>query len=288
MASFTALMFVYPAIAAPFPTGSKFSRSVQKWTGLNFVCQVLTSQVVRRGLQRKLGGQMKVRIKLFSLTDLLAGKVKSIDVRLTGSNYRGVPLGKLHISCAQPVWFSYKKKGTTRPGLRAPTLIKIEGDVSEKELGEALKTSRVSSALRMIKLNLPGLGAQQLQLLQPKVDLKDNLVKVETVLVTQGATLETGVPLTVVGSPKLEGDSKIVLQNLQVSSPELPAQEEFSLFCQELLNPLVDFCKMDRLDHAFRLQSLTIANDQLHYAGSLLIAPRAAMTGLSGGVARKQ
>lgn len=288
LASVMALTFVCPAIAHPFPIGSKFSRSVQKWTGLNFVCQLGASQVIARGLKLKLGGQIKVKIKIFSVTDLLAGKVKSVDARLVGSCYRGVPFGKLHVACAQPVWICYRKKRGTRPGVLSPTLINIEGDVSEVELGEALKTPRVSSALRMIKLNLPGLGAQQLQLLHPKVDLKENLVKVETVLITQGAGSETGVPLTVVGSPKLEGESKIVLQHLQVLSPDIPGQEEFSLFCQDLLNPLVDFCKMDRLDHAFRLQTLKIANDKLQFSGRLLLAPRAAMTGLSGEVARQQ
>ncbi len=266
----------------PFPISSNISRTLQTVTGVNLLTELIAGGVAAIVLRHELGGKVKVKVKTFSLTDLVAGKIKSIDVRVERSAYKGVPLGTLHIEGRQPIWVRYLKRHGKKAGILSPVMVKIEGTLSERQLAAALASERVASKLKMIKLDLPGLGEQQLQLLEPKVDFHADSVAVDTLLVTRGASRDTGVQLTVEGKPALVGDSRIVLEKMTVSSPDIESPELFSTFAQDLLNPLVDFARMDRRDHAFRMSKLEFADDRLEFSGSLVLAPRESQLTVAG------
>ena len=259
---------------SPFPTSGKVSRTLQRVTGLNFLTERIASALASLVLRHELGGRIRVKVRTFSLTDLVAGKIKSIDVTMERSSYKGVPLGSLHIEGPQPIWVRYLKHKGQKTGLLTPVMVKIDGTVTERQLAKALACELVATKLRMIKLDLPGLGEQQLQLLAPDVDFRPGRVAVTTLLVTQGADKETGVNLTVEGKPTLVGDARIVLEGMKVSSPDIERPEQFSSFAEQLLNPLVDFSKMDRRDHAFRMSKLKFSDDRLEFSGNLVLAPR--------------
>jgi hypothetical protein len=95
-------------------------------------------------------------------------------------------------------------------------------------------------------------------------------------LITAGAPQETGIPLEVIASPKLEQERFVMLKDMQVNSTALVESEHFSDFAADLLNPLVDFGRMDRLTHAIRFQKLDIENQRVKFAGRLLLAPKPA------------
>src|SRR5206468_926538 len=130
------------------------------------------------------------------------------------------------------------------------------------------------NGLRFLKLDLPGLGQQHLQVLQPKVDLSGNRVILDSFLVTAGALRETGIPLHVEATPKLEGERFVLLKDMQIQSKEIEDPEHFCAFTDELLNPLIDFSRMDRFTHAFRMSKLNVENERVNYAGNLLLAPK--------------
>ena len=257
----------------PFKIGSHFSRGLQKYTGINALTNFTASAIATLVVKHEVGGKVRVKVKTYSFTDLLAGKVRSIDVQVKDGKLNDAPVGDLHVYTATPVWFRYFKDKEGKPGVRIPALVTIDGNISEAELSTALASDEVASKIRMIKLDLPGVGKQQLQLLDPKVDFADGQVKVNTVLLTQGASRDTGVNLTVLGKPLLEGQGRIVLGDMQVSSPDIPNPEQFSEFSSKLLNPLVDFQRMDRRDHAFRMSKLTVGDKELDFSGNLILAP---------------
>ena len=227
-------------------------------------------------LRHELGGKVGVKVKTFSLTDLVAGKIKKVELRLSGSAYRGVPLGSLRLATANPVWVRYRRQQGQRPGLRMPVLLATAGTVRETDISSALKSPLVASNLRMVKLDLPGLGEQQLQFVDPQVDLEGGLVRIRSTLVTAGAQPDSGVSILIAGKPQLEGDSRIVVSDLQTQSPDIIDPDKFAAFAQDLLNPLIDFSKLDRLDHAFRLQTLKVGDEAVEFSGNLLVAPKVA------------
>jgi hypothetical protein len=260
--------------AAPsFPIGGKVSRAIQKYSGINWLTEVIASEAAKIAVKRRLGGNVKAKIQTFSLTDLLAGKVKSINITVNGAEFNNVPLGDVQVKSSQPVWFSLSSKKYGRKGLMSPVLMSVKANLTQKEICSALESSKVAESLSGLRLDLPGLGAQQLKVVRPRVQLADDLIKIDALLMTEGAQEESAVPITISGRPELEG-SKIVLKDMKVTSPEIEEPEKFAAFAEDLLNPIVDLGRLDRRDHAIRLTDLIIKHNSIHGDGTLLIAPK--------------
>ncbi|MBX9940305.1 MAG: DUF1439 domain-containing protein [Candidatus Obscuribacterales bacterium] len=262
--------------AVPFKIGSKFSRTLQTVTGINFVTEIVASRVAKSQIEKKTGGKVKVKVKTFSLTDLAAGKVKSVDVQVLDPRVKGSPLqaGDLRLTSDSPFWYEYRKGKDRKRGMQTPVLMTVKAEMSESQIEKALNTPEISRTLKGLKLDLPGLGEQSLQVLKPKVDLRDDSITLDAVLVVEGAAIETGVPVKISAKPRLVEDKRIFLDDLKVDAEGLVEPEKFSAFAQTLLNPLIDFSKLDRRDHAFRLNTLKIEGDEMVGSGKLLLAPQ--------------
>src|SRR5207253_2883098 len=76
----------------PFKVSGKFSRAVQKYTGINKVTSTVSSGVATFVLRSRLHGRSKVKIKTYSFTDLLSGKARGFDVMLKDAAYEGIPI----------------------------------------------------------------------------------------------------------------------------------------------------------------------------------------------------
>jgi len=272
------LAFVAPAAAKAgepaFPTGSSASRFLQRVSGITTATDFLTSRIAGALVRRKLSGRVKVRVKTYGLTNLLAGKLKSVKIELADSSYQGVPLGNLTIATQHPVWAAYLKTKTARPGILSPVLITIAGALSQEEISRALAADEISSRLKMVKLDLPGLGSQHLQLLNPAVKLGDNRVEIVSKLQVLGSLPEGAVTVKIACRPRLFERAKIFIDDLTVFCPEIIEPAEFAGFAARLVNPLVDLGRFDRADHAFRLDQLEVTDHTVRFSGSLILAPR--------------
>ncbi len=267
--------------ATPPPTfkiGSKFSRTLQTVTGINLVTEVVATQIAKATVHKKFGGKVKVKVKTYSLTDLIAGKVKSVAVQVDDPEMKGVKLGQVKMASQNPIWVNYRnRKNGERPGFKAPTVMLVSAAVTQEQLAQSLKSPKLTASLSGLKLDLPGLGGEQLEPLNPKVQIVGDKITLDTVLVTRGGTIETGVPIKITARPELVGDSKIVLQDLKVEGPDIVEPEKFAQFAQELLNPLIDFSRLDRRDHAFRLAGFNVTGGGIAGDGKLLLVPKAAI-----------
>jgi len=257
-----------------FPISKPISRNIQKFTGVTIVSQFIAAQAAQHVLHRRLGGKVKVRIRTWALTDLLAGKVKSIDVKLKGCNYKGVPIGTAEIGAHAPVWLRLRSEGDNKAGLRVPLMLTAKVDFASEDVSDALAINSVASAMRGLRLDLPGLGEQQLQILAPRVNLDSGKIVVDATLVTKGAPKETGVAMHVVGTPTLEGNDRVVLKEMKVDCPDIVEPEKFAAFVEQLLNPIVNFHRFDRSNFAMRLNALDVTEKRVHAEGNIIIAPR--------------
>lgn len=258
----------------PFKIGSRVSRTLQTVTGLNLLTEVVASQAARMAIQKRIGGKVKVKVKTFSFTDLLAGKVKAVDVQVLDPKVKGFGAGDIKITSDSPFWYQYRRAKGLKTGMQTPVLMSVKAELSEKQIEAALNTPAVANSLRGLKLDLPGLGDQSLQVLKPKVDIEDERITLAAVLVVQGAAEETGVPVKVSARPRLEGDRKILLTDLKVDSDGIVEPEKFAAFAETLLNPVIDFARLDRRDHAFRLNHFKIEGEEVVGNGKLLLTPR--------------
>ncbi len=260
-------------VQIPFPIGSKVSRTLQQVTGINLLTGFVVSHIGQSVLHHKLGGKVKVKIQTYSLTDLLAGKVKSVQVSLKDAKLKGVSLGRILISSSNPLWIALPGKGR-KAGVKSPVFVAVKAQLSQKDVTQALKSEEVTNQLRGLKLDLPGLGDQQLQVIKPKVEIIDDAVRIEALLITKGGKEETAVPIIISAKPKLLDDARIVLEDMKVTSPDIENPEEFAMFMQDLFNPLVNFARMDTYEHAFRLASFGVGGKEVNGEGKLLLVPR--------------
>lgn len=256
----------------PFKIAGKVSRTIQTVTGLNLLASVVAGQAAKTVIKKKVGGDVKVKVKLYSFTDLLSGKVKSVDCQLDGSNIKGVNVGKVSATTNQPIWLDLHDKRHIQ--LKTPVLVSVKAALTQEEISTALKSERVSKSLRGLNLDLPGLGAQQLQVVNPEVDFVEDNVCIKALLKAQGADDSTGVPLKITGKLQLKGDDRVEIADMKVESSDIIEPEKFSEFAEELLNPLIDLKRMDRKDHAFRLSSLDVGEKGLTGEGKLILAPK--------------
>lgn len=264
------------AAEPPFPIGSKLSRTLQTVTGVNLIGGAVADVVATGIAKKKLGGHVKVKVRIYSVTDLFAGKVKSVSVKADGCTFKHVPLGSVRLVSDNPIWFNWHKRNGVAPGLSGPIGLTVSGTLRQDDVCKALATEALANSLRGLKLDLPGLGEQQLQVLSPKVSMADKRITIEALLITKGAPAETGVNLTISAVPVLQG-SKIMLTETKVSCADILDSANFSKFAEDLFNPIVDFGKFDRKDHAFRLSSFSVEQDKVSGEGKLLLVPRPAL-----------
>jgi hypothetical protein len=291
----------------PFPIANKFSRGLQRYTGINYVTEVISSQIASSVVSHKLGSaaKAKVQVKTYSFTDLIAGKVRLVTVRLTpasckkgtqevaADNSKNQAPGqiksqalsnpepqKLTQGCIlattqHPVWFNYRNKKKPK-GVLSPVLVAIDGQLSEDDLANAVANPEVASRLKLLKIDLPGMGSQQIQVLSPQVSLQGNRVRLEGKLCAANADPKSAVQVCFIGEPALEGDYRILIKNVQVDSNTIDSPYSFAQFAQQLMNPLVDFRRMDRHNRAIRMQNLQVADSRVKFNAKLLLAPKPA------------
>lgn len=249
------------------PLGNKFLRAVQTATGLNFFASFVASRVTGAVLSKKTGAKVKARVSTYSLTDLAAGKVKSLKLVLTHPKLNGVELGEFQIKTQKPIWFG--KRSIKRPN-EMLVYFKFSQDQIQKVLGDP----RATAMLKGLKIDLPGLGAQEIEVIDPSVEINQDAINIKVFLVTKGASRDTGVQLAIFGHPKLIEERKIVIDQLKIDSPTIDEPAIFADFVGKLVNPVIDFARFDRTDHAFRLSVLTVSPGKIEGLGRLLLVPR--------------
>jgi hypothetical protein len=169
-----------------------------------------------------------------------------------------------------PIWLNYRRTKTRNFGLNEPIMMSVKAELTDRYVCQALASDSASRTLRGLKLDLPGLGEQELQVLDPEVELNAESIRIDSILVTKGASPSTGVRITISAMPELQG-SKVVLQNMHVSSPDIEDPTAFAKFISDLFNPIFDFGKFDRGDHAFRLTSFNLEPGKIVGNGYLLV-----------------
>lgn len=250
-----------------FNTAGKFSHLLQKYTGLTFLGNRIASWVGTGAVSTVFKGRATIKVRSYNFSDLLQGEFRSVEVKLYSGKYKGVPIGSVRAKTVTPLKI-------TRRGVAAPVLIQVEGEASEKLVARALESKTVTENLRFLKLDLPGLGEQRLQVLNPRVDVLGDRVQVTTNLITANANPETGIKLMVSAAPAIEKERFIILKDIQVSSDDIQKPVEFANFIEQLLNPLFDFGRLDRATHAFRITKFEVKNERIRFAGRLLLAPK--------------
>lgn len=249
------------------PLGNRLLRVVQTATGMNFLASFVASKVTGAVLSKKTGGRVKAKVGTYSLTDLASGKIKSIKIVVTHPKLSGVELGEFQIKTQKPLW-------VTRRSLKRPNEMLVYFKFTQDQIQKILADERARAMLKGLKIDLPGLGAQEIEVIEPSVVIGQDSVDIKAFLVTKGAARDTGIDLAIFGQPKLVEERKIIIDSLKIESKTIDEPAVFADFVSKLVNPIIDFARFDRTDHAFRLSVLTVNPGKIEGMGRLLLVPR--------------
>jgi hypothetical protein len=259
---------------APAPSPHPLARKVQRCTGVTWLTNQTASVLATAYLSAKTRGWVNTRVRTYSINDLIEGRFRSLQINAKRGTYKGVPFGRWAITTQMPFQLKAKKSAESPSGLQAPLMVSIEGNVAQNDLSGALASRLVTDNLRFLKFDLPGLGQQHLQVIDPHVKVDGEKVIVDSRLITVGGAPDTGIELKVIARPVLEKERYIKLYDMEVESPQIRDCAHFGPFAEELFNPLIDFGRYDRFTRAFRLSKLDIKDGRVWYQGRLLLAPK--------------
>lgn len=256
------------------PQAAGLGKLVRRVLLIDWLGNQISSLCLSAVLSAKLHSWAHVKLKADDIGDAFKGNFESFEVSCRGGKYKGMALGAVHVQSERPVQIFYRTKSGHRRGFKAPLLVSMEGTMAERDLSRALQSKTVTSNLRFLKFNLPGLGDQHLQVIDPRVALADDFVDLRCRMITAGADPSTAVNVRIKALPQLDRQRYVRLNDIKVQSADIEDPVHFGPFLETLFNPLIDFGRFDRFTHAFRLSQLQIKDGKVHYAGKLWLVPR--------------
>lgn len=257
-----------PVAGANFRIAGKTSRAIQKYSGATFLTDVFLSTGGGIAARLILHGKPKLKVRSYSFTDALSGKFRLVELQLKKCQWRGVPLPDVKLATTTPLHVRHNCK------LLIPVMVSVTGSATEEMISSGLQKPEVTSHLNFLRLDLPGLGEQHLQVLNPKIKLNSGQILIDTDLITAGGAPDTGIKVAISARPVLKNERLILLEGTKVFSKDIVEPDKFSQFAEDLLNPLIDFARLDRTTRAFRLTELHLDDQKVRFAGKLLLAPK--------------
>jgi hypothetical protein len=254
-------------------TASGFSRAFQNITGLTPITGWFANHVLHRELGRYVQGDLHSKLGLFSGTDLLGGKAKTIAI--TGHHVLldgYIPLSEFHFENQgdMPLYIS---KGH-RPLLLRPVQFNVSAVMSEQDMNRLLTSEKGRKLLTGMKVTIPPFGPQYLDFMQPTVTLEDGLFTLQSRINKNGAPLENALPVKVSG--KITPDhAALTLSNLDLQIEGIQDTAEIEQLIENYFSELVNLnhIKVDRHRVKVTVTQSDVTEHQLTLAAIVTVKP---------------
>lgn len=258
------ILYFIPANAnTTFSTAEKFSYTVQKYSGLNYVVDFLAEAIIKFIIKLKTKAKdISVDLKIYSAWDLFRKKAKSLEIETDKLFVEGIPIEHFKLVTSVPIYF--KKKQVV-----FPLDLYIDINVNLEQVTEVLNNlPKWEKVLKELELPIPPFGVTEVAI----NDLK--------IIVSETGFVEAGAVVTSLINPESEPlelmftgnlvlvDKKIVIYNLQAEIVDIFTKDSemgvsFSKFLEDLINPVLDFHKYERNGLTIDSVNLSFGADNL-------------------------
>lgn len=234
-----------------FKTSSRFSQAVQKITGITALSGWIANRIVHKELARHFDGNIDSRLKLYSGTDLMAGKARRF--RLAGKElvYDDLlPLSELSLESDQDMPL-YVKKGS-KPFLLRPVKFKLHAVISEDDLNRMLKSERGRKLLTAMEVEIPPFGKHELDIMEPVVDFDRDRIVINSLVNKHESSRDKALPVQVSG--KLSSHkSRLQLSDVDINVEGVGEVSEVARLVEAYFSELVDLSKIKVDRHKVRV-----------------------------------
>jgi hypothetical protein len=256
-----------------FKTASGFSRVLQNITGFTPITGWVANRILKRELNRHVQGKLHSRLTLFSGTDLLGGKAKSITI--TGHNVLldgYIPISDFRFESKNDMPL-YLSKGN-RPILLKPVEFKVSALMTEADMNRMMSSEKGRKLLTGMKVTIPPFGAQYLDFMQPSIKLDGGLVTIESQINRNGAPIENALPVKVSGKIAAE-NSALVLSDLDLQVEGIRDTEEIEQLVEDYFSELVDLnhLKVERHRVKVKIEKSRLVDHRLHLEATVIAEP---------------
>ena len=242
---------------------------LENFTGITYLAELITDFIGNSFIRHKVKGSVHLTIKFYSLNQFLKYKIKSLKIKIVNSNYQGL---KINYFTAQTLnLLAGKIDSKNYLCLNQPLEFNFRLKVSQTDVAAMLNNQHTISKLKAFKLNLPDFGQVNLSLLKPNVIFDNDKLIIKALLVSSGASADTGSLLTITGRPALDGSSFIVLKDLSVNSCDIIDSPDFSKTISDVINPIVNLYRYRAKGYKIELSDLKINHHKVLIIGTASI-----------------
>lgn len=199
-------------ISNPIPRG------LQAISGVNFISAQIAEEIIKKEISKQPGlKNTKIRLKLYSAGDLVAGKIKSFKV--TGKN---IAFDDLYIkkikaeSLCKFTWLDYKSKPAV---LKTPLYIKYSAEITNKELEKFFASDSVKKALTGINIYLSRLKIGKTDITEIKSFIKDEKININANLAYKNSFFSIKFPVKFKTALSVK-DGKVFLSDVKFAQDD--------------------------------------------------------------------
>lgn len=263
-----------PVVYPELKTASAFSRVLQTITGFTPVTSLVANRLLKRELKRHVKGNLQSRVRLFSGSDLLAGKAR--DISISGQNVLVedyIPLTEFHFQNLSDMPL-YASKGS-RPVLLRPVRFKVSATMTEADMNRMLTSEKGRKLLTGMKVSIPPFGPQFFDIMNPAITLDGGRLTLESLMNTQGSPIEDALPIKVSG--RIAPDkSSLSLSDLDLQIEGFRNTRDIEQLIENYFSELVDLnhIKVDRHKVKISIEKSDVVDHRLNLEATVTVEPK--------------
>lgn len=254
-------------------TASGFSRAIQHMTGFTLVSGWIANRVLRHEIREHVQGKLDSKLSLYSGTDLLSGKAKTIRISgkdLLVGEFIPVSAFSFENKSGMPI---YVRK-SSRPFLLRPVDFQVSAVITENDLNRMFQSKAGREKLTGMTVDIPPFGKQSMDIIDPAVDIDGGKVIIRAMMNMHDAPKEYALPMRVTGRITAEkarlklSDMKIDIEGIEDTEPVARLVENYF---SEIVN--LNSIKISRHRVKVAVEKTDLANDQLNLQATLTVEP---------------
>ena len=257
---------IYSCAAKPYPISNSVTRGIQRFLGLNLLATKIVELEMKKQLKNTAKGDFDVNIKTYSAMDLLAGKLKGVEVKAKNINANDIYISSAEVkSLCDFIYIDYKKNPVVP---LVPVFVGFKGAVTEKDLNKTLSSKTYKNKLKGLKIKIYGNEATLADFYNTKVDIIDNKISLLSDIHLAGMPEFMKVPVKITAGLKLI-DNKIRLTDIQMTAKSIATDFGAIGKLIELQKPvLFDLNSLEKNGMRIDLKDLIIKDNQINIQGT--------------------
>ena len=246
------------------PIAGKLSYNIQKYTGFNFLVHFLATKSIKGFIEIKTNAKDSiVDLKIYSGWDLIKKKAKSLYVNAEKLFIKDIPIEYFNFVVDGPIYFKKNSLGKNQTAIPIDLIANIKVDLSN--INEIINSlPKWKKVLGELDLPIPPFGYTKVSITDLEIKISEaGLVQIKSYVRSLLDPQSEPIKMSLSGALQLT-EEKIILSDLKCELEDIFTSDSeigksFSLFLEELINPVFDFHKIER-------NGLTIDNVDLRFA----------------------